>query len=98
MSGECEKCGEHCLDCECNKMISYDDIIRKDFAERCVILELYIDKILMQEQSNRVKVAVLTEKIKQILCTEKDFEGAKEQLINYFKNCKMTPEKQSMID
>ena len=56
----------------------------EDFAIRCLLLSYKVEHILQQE-SNRVVVSVLVEAIREIICEAEDFEGAKQQVVNFFR-------------
>ena len=53
MSGECELCHEHTLECKCEKDIPMSDNMRK-FFERLIDLKLFIKKRI-EENNNFYK-------------------------------------------
>ena len=66
MSGECELCHEHTLECKCKKDIPMSENMRK-FFERLIDLKLGIKEKLDIENNEKVKsYTLLKNHLKQI--------------------------------
>ena len=80
MSGECDECGEHVLECRCNK-IGYDDDIVAIIVCQCLQI--------MRDYPTTTKLTAcynLTERILRLFTIQMN-ENDVIELINDFKKC-----------
>lgn len=88
MSGECERCGEHCLDCKCQD--GYDDhLVAKIVTECLQVMNGYPTKTKMTACYNLTErilrlFAVRGSKENVLELIEKFHEGVKSSVEEYY--------------